>query len=716
MKDFIAETNWKDVMLDNSIDTDYTKENINEIMDRFYQKMNEIIDKTVPKYSNDDKSRRDKPPWLDKKTQKKIRKKYFCWKRYKDTPSYGRYLQYIKCRDKTTKDVRNAKREYEKKLAKECKSNPKAFHRYCNFKQKSKKHIIKLRNRDGKLVMSEEENANMLNSYFQSVFNQEDDSPELIFNQACKWLYGEDVSKPFEFNTPRIIEEDEEDITTSIQEISKLLALIDPNKSSLTSCIHPRILRELPQEMAIPVHIIFQCSLKQGQIPDCWKEGAVSPLFKNGDRHDKKNYRPVTITSILCRVLEKIMRKRILNHLEKNKIISDHQHGFTKKKSCETNLLESYDFITEMIDKGMAVDEVFLDLAKAFDKVPTQRLMFKLGEYGLNPTVLNWIESFISGRSQIVSINGTHSRRLQVWSGVPQGSVLGPVLFTLFINDVLNDVCSLGKIFADDTKLIKVVDDLNDADKLQNDLNRLFDWCKTWNMEFNKGKCKIMHYGKTNNKFLYHMDGTILEITKEEKDLGVYWTDDLKPEKQIRSCVAKAYIAVNKIRKTFSFMNKEMFLLLYKTFVRPLLEYCQSVWSPYLKSDIDMLENVQRRATKIVPEIKDLTYEERLNQLGLFKLSERRLRGDMIFIYKMLNGMIDLQFTDFFTCSQNPHHTRGHNQKIELGVKPNTNMREKFFTNRCVIPWNQLPATITEAKSIEGFKRNYDRVILGVNN
>ena len=129
-----------------------------------------------------------------------------------------------------------------------------------------------------------------------------------------------------------------------------------------------------------------------------------------------------------------------------------------------------------------------------------------------------------------------------------------------------------------------------------------------------------------------------------------------------------------------------------------------------------MLENVQRRATKIVPEIKDLTYEERLNQLGLFKLSDRRIRGDMIFIYKMLNGMIDLQFTDFFTCSQNPHRTRGHNQKIELGVKPNTNMREKFFTNRCVIPWNQLPATITEAKSIEGFKRNYDRVILGVNN
>ena len=127
-----------------------------------------------------------------------------------------------------------------------------------------------------------------------------------------------------------------------------------------TSCIHPRILRELPQEMAKPVSLIFECSLKQGQIPDCWKEGVVSPLFKSGDRHDSKNYRPVTITSVLCKVLEKIMRKKVLNHLEKNRIITEHQHGFTKKKSCETNLLQSYDFISDMIDKGMAVDEVFL--------------------------------------------------------------------------------------------------------------------------------------------------------------------------------------------------------------------------------------------------------------------------------------------------------------------------------------------------------------------
>ena len=715
MKECVAEVNWKEVLLDNSADTDYKKENINEIMDRFYQKINEIVEKTVPKYSNDNKSRRDKPPWLDKKTQKKIRKKYFCWKRYKDTPSYGKYLQYIKCRDQTTKDVRNAKREYENKLAKECKSNPKAFHRYCNFKQKTKKHIIKLRNNEGNLVMSEKENANMLNEYFQSVFNKEEDSPELILNQACKWLYGEDVPKPFDFNTPDIMKEDDGDITVSVNEIIELLALIDPNKSSVPPCIHPRIPKELPEEVAIPVHVIFQCSLDQGQIPDCWKQGVVSPLYKNGDRHDRKNYRPVTITSVLCRVLEKIMRKQILFHLENNNIITKHQHGFTKRKSCETNLLESYDFITDMIDKGMAVDEIFLDLAKAFDKVPCQRLMFKLKEYGLNSTTLNWIESFISGRSQVVRIKGAYSRRLNVWSGVPQGSVLGPVLFTLFINDLLNDVVSLGKIFADDTKLIKVVDFVDDADVLQRDLNRLCEWCKTWKMEFNTGKCKVMHYGANNNRFLYHMEGNVLETTKEEKDLGVYWTDDLKPKKQIRECVTKAYIALNKIRKTFSFMNKDIFLMLYKTFVRPLLEYCQTVWSPYLTGDMEMLESVQRRATKIVPEIKDLTYEERLSYLGLFKLSDRRLRGDMIFMYKMINGMVDLNFSDFFVYSQNPHGTRGHNQKIQLGVKPQTNMRKNFFTNRCVIPWNQLPTAINDAKTIKGFKCNYDRVKLGVN-
>ena len=227
--------------------------------------------------------------------------------------------------------------------------------------------------------------------------------------------------------------------------------------------------------------------------------------------------------------MESIIRDAIVDHLTNNDLISDNQHGFMRNRSCLTNLLEFLETLTSCIDDGFSADLIFLDFAKAFDKVPRLRLLNKLKAHSIDGLVLNWIESWLTGRSQRVVLNGEGSEWKPVESGVPQGSVLGPVCFVIFIND-LDDVCqtiSMIKKFADDTKLCNKI--INDDDRkiLQQCLDDLLDWANKWGMSFNISKCKVMHIGNKNPNFTYEMNGQVLETVTEEKDVGVYISSSL---------------------------------------------------------------------------------------------------------------------------------------------------------------------------------------------
>ena len=393
-----------------------------------------------------------------------------------------------------------------------------------------------------------------------------------------------------------------------------------------------------------------------------------------------------------------------------NNIIPQEQHGFVNKRSCLTNLLETLEDITKWQDLGIPIDEIYLDFAKAFDKVPHQRLTYKLERLGINGVLLAWIESFLSGRSQSVKIRNSLSDFISVTSGVPQGSVLGPLLFIAYISDLPCAISSNSKIFADDTKLYRKIQCVDDSEYLQQDLDSLAAWCKTWGMQFNTSKCMVMHFGNNNPNYLYHINGRLLETCSTHKDLGVTISDDLKPDEQIAKCVAKANSMVGMIRRTFSYVDNDIFLKTYKVFVRPILEYCQEAWSPFLQKDIDDLENVQRRATKIIPSLSDLSYEERLEKLGLFKLSDRRKRGDMIFLYKIINGLVDIDHHSLFTMKTGGI-TRGHPFKL-LDDRSNKDRRRYYYSQRVVVPWNNLPLKVVNSKSVSLFKRNYDEYIL----
>ena len=298
---------------------------------------------------------------------------------------------------------------------------------------------------------------------------------------------------------------------------------------------------------------------------------------------------------------------------------------------------------TEILDQDDGIDVVYLDFRNAFDLVSHRHLIHKISKYGIKHQVLDWVKAFLSHRKQKIVIHGTSSESFDVTSGVPQGSVLGPILFLIFINDLPLEVISPVSLFADDTKIFtRIASDLNQkklqgeygSDVLQKDLDNIDEWANKWKMEFNVSKCKIMHLGNSNPGHTYTMGGANLTATTEEKDLGVIFDDRLEFDKHIRGMVNRANRILGMIKAGFACMDKEIFKLVYPVLVRPLLEYCVQVWTPYKQKYIDLIEGVQKRAVKLVPGMKvgmrEMTYDEKLVDLKLTRLVERRFRGDMI--------------------------------------------------------------------------------------
>jgi len=566
------------------------------------------------------------------------------------------------------------------------KEDSKSFWKYIRSKSKIKTGVGDLEGSDGSLYSSNKDKAEILNCYFSSVFTEED-------SECIPTL--ED----------RVFNNELTDIVVTPQNVEKALLNLNTSKSPGDDMLHPLVLKEARSVLSTVLSSLFNKSFTEGKLPAKWKHAVVVPLFKKGKKQKAENYRPVSLTSIVCKVFERIIRDELVNHMESNELFTKQQHGFRQKHSCVTQLLEVTDDWYNILDEGGNIDSIYLDFRKAFDTVPHKRLKNKINSYGIRGRLLTWIVDFLSQRTQSVKVGNQVSSKTAVTSGIPQGSVLGPVLFLVFINDITSVVNCVVKLFADDTKLYSEITSPEDCEAVQQDLDNLSSWSDTWLLRFNAAKCKSLHLGKNNQKHEYKLteNGVDIKIEQvcEEKDIGVIFDSELKFNKHITSSVNRANQKLGMIRRSFEYMDRDMFVTLYKSLIRPLLEYATVIWSPLFKKDIVAIENIQRRATKLISGIRELPYEERLINLGLPTLAYRRERADMIQLFKIMNNFDSVELKSLKLAEQST--TRGHEHKLEKRQYKYKYCMNNFVA-RSINNWNELPHNCIQAKTVNSFK------------
>ena len=618
------------------------------------------------------------------------RKAFRYWKHY---PSEHNKAIYISLRNRVNKEVRIANRNKEIEIALKSKKNPKALYQYIASKSKPKEPVARLVDQNGNFTENDSDKASLLNDFFSSVFVSEDKS-------SCP-----DFTAQF---TNSI-----NNVEISIKNMHDKLKSLNVNKSPGPDGIHPKILFEAAEQLAYPFKLLFVKSIESGKIPNQWKIAEVRPIFKKGAKSNPSNYRPVSLTSVVCKIFESFVRDSLYDHFINNNLLSPNQYGFCKGRSCVTQLLNTINYWFYYLDRNVPVDAIYLDFRKAFDTVPHERLLRKLSGYGVRGNLLNWIRDFLSNRTQFVKINDKSSSSIPVTSGVPQGSVLGPTLFVYYINDMPNVCKALLNIFADDTKTFSEISSYQDHLKLQDSLYALNQWSFDWLLGFNIEKCKVLHLGFNNPHHTYYMlnenSKIALESTKCEKDLGVHVDCQLKFENHIQSQVKKARSTAAVINSNITHKVPIVMLPLFKSMVRSLVEYGNSVWAPYLKKHIVTIENVQRHYTKKIRGMKHKTYKERLMALKLPSLYYRRMRGDLIEVFKIVHGIYDpITTKSLLTRVSDSSITRKHNKFKLTKQRTNKNGYKYFFTNRVINLWNSLPDNIADAKSINSFKNKID--------
>lgn len=667
----------------------------NDMNDKLVDTIVKLKKKFVPQYKP--KMKGSRLPWTKNSAIKKQRRyKKISWNCFRRSGHPRDYDAYKIERNKLTNLIRYRKMTYEQNLISGMKENPSRYHSHCRKSLKSKPGITNVINNEGLLTQSEQETAEALNTFYQSKFTIDDLSDLPAFPQKI----------PLNCILERV------DI--SVSDVEDVLKELNSNKATGPDEIDNHILKECADTLAPLLHQLYKKSLETADVPRLWKWTEVSPIHKGGLKSLMKNLRPVGLTSNICKVLEKILVKNILAFLSRYDLLCPQQHGFVKGKSCQTNILICYERWTKMIDSGNSVDIAYFDYASAFDKVCHRLMIHKLNAYGIRGLLLEWFQAWLIGRMQRVVVGNSKSEWLEVMSGTTQGTVLGFLLFLIFIND-LPDSCSPGDpdlimLLADDTKSYQEIRNLpehhtDDHRQLQNRIDAIGVWARTWKMELHPDKAKILHVGTKNPKAEYKLEGKVINTVEEEKDIGFWVTSDLSTETHVRKCRAKALAEIFRIKRNFSYIDKRAFCVLYNQRIRPHLDHGMAASPPGSCADSNLLEAVQDKATALVHGLKHRNAEERRKALGLMTLKQRRERGDCIEVYKMLNGLTNINPSLFWEVRRARNGFRLVKEHATNGKKA----RHSFFSYRVVQTWNLLPASIKNAPSLDSFKKRLDK-------
>ena len=651
----------------------------------FSQKLEVGLDTFIPMVNRKFKLT---PPWLTSEAKNACNLKRRHFRKFLKTKSAADLTQYKKSEKYCKKTILKSKKAFERRVAQE--PDKRSFSYYVKSKNKRKDAIGPLKNND-QLIYDPKEMSTILNNYFASVFTNDVNEPSDYPEQNNGHVMSSCMI------TPNIVAKYIDKLRNTTSK--------DPNGYS------NRLLKDFKNELKSPLSKLFNASLNTGVVPNDWKIANVMPIFKKGQKSLPSNYRPVSLTSVICKLFERILQGGMVEHLERNNLLKRSQHGFRSRLSCATNLITFLEYTTGHIDNGIPIDAIYYDFSKAFDKVPIRKLMKKVYAYGIRGKVYKWIEQWLTDRRQRTVIEGECSEFASVLSGVPQGSVLGPLLFIIFIDDIDASASDIDHIikFADDTKTINRADTIEGREKLQDCINRMFDWSNRWSMTFNVPKCKVVHFGHNNPCHNYVMNGTPIEKVENEKDIGVNVCSNLKPSDHCARAAGTAMGVLYQLLRSFHYRDKLTFVALYKTYVRPHLEFAVPAWNPWLQKDILALEKVQRKFVKNVTGLRSVTYEERLIELNMFDLATRRVYLDLVETYKIIKGITRLNREDIFELISDSQHrpTRSNDCPLNIVIKRSRlDIRRNFFSARVAEQWNSLPTDLKEWNSLNMFKGN----------
>ena len=646
-------------------------------------------------------------PWFDSEIRHYVRIRDRLKRKARNSGTSDSWNKYKHIRNK----VNNLKKHAKEKFYNNLEISLSDFHN--NDKKKFWhiiRHFVKSNNTSGNIpplvidsaghqnvyCFTDEEKAECLNNYFTSISNVDDSNTQLPFPQIkCQ-------------NTVS-------SISCTPSEVETLIKLLNPNKATGPDNVSNKMLKAVAKEISLPLSLLFNRSFTEGVFADSLKESNVVPLFKKDDKSLPSSYKPISLLSNIGKLQERIAFKHIYNHFHVNQLLYKYQSGFLPNHSTTYQLIDIYHHICQTFDNDQFSCMVFCDVSKAFDRVWHKGLIFKLKQYGINGSLLNWVSDYLSNRRQRVVIRSCTSSSLLVKAGVPQGSVLGPLLFLIYVNDIADSLLSLTRLFADDSSLFYSTSSLFDLQGIINhDLVVLSAWAKQWLITFNPTKTEailftLKHYQQLP---LIEFDGNPITFVSSHKHLGLTFTNNGRWQNHIENIVKAASKIIGIMRKLKYTFHRVALNQIYISYVLPILEYSAIVWDNCTIQNSNILEKLQNEAARLVTGLtRSVSLENLYKECGWVPLSTRRQEQKLSFMFKAVNGLTPDYIYELIPplVSDTSQYALRNSRNINIPFT-RTEISRKSCIPSSVALWNSLEDDIRSSSNLSGFKENIKKL------
>ena len=691
----ISHVDWNSILNNSNPDNVWTN---------FKSTLTHLMDLHIPKITIKSKF---KPPWFDAECYEKCREKERLHTKFKRSKALNDEIKFATCR-----------REFKSLMRKKIRDNL-----YCTDDNNiiTKKFWAHVKNTSKSCRIPEIVR-------YQSEISSNTITKANMFN---KFFYDQ-FSEPSTYDIDISIDTNEEYIDFSTERIKQLLNDINVNKACGPDNIPGIVLKHCLSSISAPLSQLFHSIYDTGIVPNEWKKANVVPIHKKGDKCDIKNCRPISLTCIVAKLMERIIQDELLIRTQEH--LNDHQHGFLANKSCTTNLISLSDSINIALHNNVGSDIIYFDFQKAFDTVNHDLILMKLkNQFDINGYLLRFISSYLKDRTQRVILENSYSTFKPVNSGVPQGSILGPILFLLFVNDIadgINDETNISQ-YADDTKLWRAMYSERDCEILQSDIDKLNNWCHENNMKLHPDKCKVVSIkasSKNDGIFLYALPfanysytigDTVIDYENSEKDLGVIVNNEVTWHEHQQLILTKASQMLGLTKRTCHFVtNANRKRTLYLTLVRSLFEHCVTVWRPVATTNIDKFERLQKNAVKWILNEEYTSYSTadtyycKCKQLNILPMSMRFELSDLVLFHKIVHELIPMKLPEYILRYNGSSRLRNSNLDSMSFIFNNayhtSNSRSKLYKSfyyRTIHIWNTLEFNTRNTADIVEFKR-----------